>query len=334
MDKNPHPKIPIIDLHCDLLGCVENGKGKYDFTSPEMNCSVPQFVEGGVRLQVLAVAAITGRDSALIGENQVKLYQELLKRHSDVVAPFSKFSMDSPKVHFLLAIENASALLDEEEGLDLFFARFERYRAVEDILYVGLTWNQENRFGGGNLTNVGLKREGEAVLEFLDGTGIAIDLSHTSDRLAYDILNCIDKRFLKIPVMASHSNYRKVCPSERNLPEELAREVIRRKGVMGLNFVRRFVGKEEGSFIDQIEYALAIGGENSISLGADFYGGLDIPPHLCPGKTLVTFFENYANSGCYPHLIELLKGQFSSSLIEKICYKNVLQFLNQNRFNG
>ena len=69
-------------------------------------------------------------------------------------------------------------------------------------------WNQENRFGGGNASDVGLKREGELFLEYLGGKGVAIDLAHPSDALAHDILNYIDKKSLKVTPIASHSNFR------------------------------------------------------------------------------------------------------------------------------
>ena len=201
MDKDLLENIPIIDLHCDLLGCVAYGRGKYHFDSPEVNCCVSQLIQGGVNLQVLAVAAITREDSAEVGRKQVGLYQRLLQTHAEQVGTFDKFSLGSPKVHFLFAIENASAVLNESEPLELFFKRIEEYRSIEEILYISLTWNQENRFGGGNLTDVGLKNDGKTVLEYLDGKNIAIDLSHTSDALAYDLLDFIEKQSLNIPII-------------------------------------------------------------------------------------------------------------------------------------
>jgi microsomal dipeptidase-like Zn-dependent dipeptidase len=305
--------IPIIDLHCDLLGCVEQGKGKYTFDSPELNCSVPQLIAGNVSVQVLAIAAITLKDSSAVGQRQLALYDELLARDEDL--------------RYLFAIENASALLSEEEELPLFFKRLEKAREVEDVVYISLTWNQENRFGGGNLTDVGLKEDGKAVLEYLDGKQIAIDFSHTSDALAYDILDFIEKKSVAIPVMASHSNYRAICQNDRNLPEEIAKEIIRRDGLIGLNFVRRFVGKTPDAFLDHIDYALSIGGEEAICLGADFYGALDVSPNLCPGKTDTTFFPEFANSSCYPGWIELLRTRFPENLIKNICFRNANKVL-------
>lgn len=329
MNKPFRSPTPIIDLHCDLLGCIEYSRGKFHFDSPETNCSIPQLTKGNVKLQVLAVAAITGKDSSAVGEGQVNLYKKLLSTRIDEVGPFSQFSMHSPKIHFLLGIENASALLNEDEDLKLLFVRLEKYRSVEKILYLSLTWNQENRFGGGNLSSVGLKEDGKTVLEYLDGKKIAIDFSHTSDTLAHDILDFIQKKSLKIPLIASHSNYRSVHTSERNLPDEIAKAIIDQQGLIGLNFVHRFVGKTPEAFIKHIEHALSIGGENTIALGADFYGGLTVSSDLCPGKTPTTFFPEYSNAGTYASWIRLLQRSFPEELIKKICYKNVSHFLDQ-----
>ncbi len=324
-----HSYLPIIDLHCDLLGCIEYGQGKYNFDSPELNCSLPQLSAGNVKLQVLAVAAITGKDSSLTGKNQINLYKKLLKTRSDEVGPFQQFISNSKKIYFLLGIENASTLLDEHENLEILFERIERYQALEKILYVSLTWNQENRFGGGNLSSTGLKDDGKVLLQYLDRKNIAIDFSHTSDALACDILDFVQNKSLDIPLIASHSNYRSVCNDKRNLPTDIAKEIIRQNGIIGLNFVHRFVGKKPETFIDHIKHAVSIGGENSISLGADFYGGLNVSAELCPGKTPITFFSKYANSGSYQVWLDLLKKEFSGDFIKKICYQNAKNFLNR-----
>ena len=168
-------KLPIADLRCDLLGCIEFNKGKYSFESPELNCSIPQLIQGNVEFQVLAISAITQKGSSGVGLSQVEIYKRLQKMYPNAL-------------QFMLAIENASALIEEDEPLDLFFKRFEKVKNLEQVVYISLTWNQENRFGGGNESEVGLKKDGEVLLEYLDGKGTAIDLSHTSDQLAFEIL--------------------------------------------------------------------------------------------------------------------------------------------------
>ena len=92
-----------------------------------------------------------------------------------------------------------------------------------------MTWNGDNRFGGGvALSASRIERGWQASANWMDGKRIAIDISHATDKLASEAMNYIDQRGLRIPLIASHSNYRTIHPSARNLPEELVKEIIRR----------------------------------------------------------------------------------------------------------
>lgn len=316
----------IIDLHCDLLGCVEHEQ-RLHFDHPETCCSIPQLRAGGVKLQTLAIYALTGRGSTETAERQLSLYKKLLATYP-TVASYRTFALSSDKLHTLLAIENASGLAEEDEPLENAFKRLDTLCAVERVLYIGLTWNQENRFGGGNASTVGLKRDGELILEYINDKGIAIDLAHTSDALAYDILNVIDKKNLKITPIASHSNFRAIKDIPRNLPNDLAREVIKRGGLIGINFVRRFVGDRPEDFLEHIHHGIALGGENALALGADFYGGLTIPAHLMPERSFPIFQPTFSNSSCYPAFLSLLATALSPQQVAKIAYSNAAHFLS------
>jgi len=306
----------VIDLHCDLLGCVEDNPN-LDFDSPDTNCSVPELKAGGVSLQTFAVAALTKKGSTEKTERQVELYRQLLKR----VKPFGEFDIKSDDLHGIFAIENASGLAEEDEPLSKAFERFEAFEEVEKILYVSLTWNHENRFGGGNDSQVGLKEDGKALLEFLDGKKAAIDLSHTSDALAYDILNHIYKKSLEVTPIASHSNFRNVKNIPRNLPDEFAREIGNMGGVIGINFVRRFVG----DFCEQIQHGLNLGLEDVLCLGADFYGGIEVPIK----RSFPIFEPGLDNASCYPKFLAMLEEKFNRSLTEKIAYKNAFALIQK-----
>jgi len=105
----------------------------------------------------------------------------------------------------------------------------------------------------------------------MSGENIAIDLSHTSDVLAQDILNFIDKRKLSLTPIASHSNFRVIAQVARNLPDEMAQEIIRRGGVIGLNFMRAFLGSQGiGNLNRQVEHASKLGVISHLCFGSDF----------------------------------------------------------------
>lgn len=298
-------KIPIADLHCDLLSYLAEVP-KRTLYDPESRCSMPLLKEGGVVFQTMAVFTETKAGSVECAERQISAFKSL------------PFELDGA-----LAIENASGILEEDED---FEKGLERLRGIGPFLYISLTWNNENRFGGGNAAQIGLKRDGELLLEYLNGKGHCIDLSHTSDALAHDILNYIDKKSLDVIPIASHSNFRAITDVPRNLPDEIARELIRRKGLIGINFVRHFIGKTPSDFLRHIEHALSLGGEDRICFGADFFAALTIPAELDYLKPF--FFSDFDNASCYPRLLELARPLFSEAQLEKIAYANFKEFMN------
>lgn len=321
-----------INLHNDLLGCVESNEKANSFTSKEVKCSLPQLKEGQVFLDILTIAAITLPGCSKKGLRQLELYQKLLHEHSPLIQSVKEKGFSSQKIHFMLAIENASSLIEEDEPLELFFNRFEKAQNQEQILYISLTWNQENRFGGGNKSSVGLKEDGKEILRFLHGKKIAIDLSHTSDALAYDLLNLMEKENLQVPLMASHSNFRSVCDVKRNLPDELIKILIQKKGLMGLNFVRQFIGDKPEKFIDHIEKAFELGAEDHLALGADFFGGFSAPAHLCTVTEKESyFFDQYPDESCFPSFFNDLRPHFSKDFLEKLAHKNALDFFKRHQ---
>jgi microsomal dipeptidase-like Zn-dependent dipeptidase len=197
-----------------------------------------------------------------------------------------------------------------------------------------MTWNEENRFGGGAHTHVGLKPDGKPLLDFLHQRKIAIDLSHASDPLADQILNYISKKNLDIPVIASHSNFRAVTEAPRNLPDTIAKEILHRKGIIGLNFVKSFVGSDASKdFVRHLEHGLKLGAKDQLCLGADFFYVGDIPPSQRK-KPEDYFFSSIGDAGCYQTVIEFWKKSslVSDSLIDQITHKNLQQFLQTQIF--
>lgn len=277
---------PIIDLHCDLLMYLAAGHERSPLDA-EACCSLPQLKEGNVKTQVFALFTETREGSTTIGEKQFKLFSTL------------------KNINAIPSIENGSIFAEEEEPLERGLKRLDSLiQRAGKFAYVSLTWNDENRFGGGNSSNnVGLKPDGKILLEKLADNNIPIDLSHTSDQLAYDILRFIDNKKLSLPVLASHSNSRTVCNHPRNLPDDIAKEIFRREGVVGLNFVLHILG---GSTYEDIfkhySHFVKIGGNNRICFGADFFCPNDLPESL---KKLHTswFSPLWPNSACYPPLL-------------------------------
>jgi membrane dipeptidase len=321
----------IIDLHNDLLSFLNEKPGR-SIDDTASRSSYPQMQQGGIKLQVLAIFSITGHSSVAKGQAQVDQYLNLLQNYPTLFAPYRN-QLDSPQIHLLPAIENASSFATESEPLKESIRRLEGYIAqIGSPLYISLTWDNENRFGGGNASTAGLKEDGKHLLEWMDGKKIAIDLSHTSDKLADNILNFTLQQGLNIPVIASHSNFRTISNYPRNLPEEIAKEIIQRKGLIGLNFFAPFVHPTDPlSIVRHVEYALSLGAKDALCFGADFFHDGDFSIIREKYQRETAFYPELGNASVYPSVLQLFqdKLKLSPDQLNKIAYQNALEFLSK-----
>ncbi len=324
-------KLPIIDLHCDLLSYLEERPNRTPYDR-RVHCSIPQLKEGGVKLQLLAVFTRTGMETVRKGSKQIEIFKNLLMHDSKDVCPIHKDYLHSEKISLGMAIENASGFCDEEESLEAGLQRLRAlYQTQAKPLYISMTWNMENRFGGGNATSIGLKADGRHLLEELHEKAIAIDLSHTSDALAEDILDYIENKKLSISLLASHSNARHLVNHPRNLPDSLAKEIIKQRGLIGLNFYRSFVGETEQGFVKHVAHWLELGGEKNICFGADFFYEGDAAGFIKQDQD--PYFNQYRDASCYGRLLALFQQELgiSASLLEGMAYQNADNFLKSFR---
>ncbi len=322
----------ISDLHCDLLSYLEISSKRTAYDSV-VHCSIPQLRAGNVGLQVMAVFTQTGPNSTVSAQKQIAIYKDFPTAYlSDFEYYNSSNNVDkSSRIRTLLAIENASGLWEENEPFTNGLMRFHSLiQSTAKPLYIGMTWHTENRFGGGNSSKIGLKEEGKLLLEELHGQHIAVDLSHTSDALADGILDYLEYKNLDVPILASHSNARTILDHPRNLPNTLAKEIFKRKGVIGLNFYKNFVGQNCDDFIKHVEHWLGIGGENHICLGADFFYEGDLTANS--KIQIQPYFSEYDSAACYPYLLENLQKKLglSDNQLEAIANGNAKKFINEN----
>lgn len=196
-------------------------------------------------------------------------------------------------------------------------------RYAEQIYSLGfrfamLTWNYENRYacGASSDQHRGLTEEGKELTKYLIDQGIILDISHLSDQGAEDLMTLTDA-----PIIASQSNVRSVCPHPRNLPEGLIRELIRRQGLIGINFFAPFVGEnpQVEDLLRHMDVILSLGGEDVLALGGDLDG--------CDG----VFPAGISGVETVPVLRERMeKAGFGAALIEKVFFENAENFIWRN----
>jgi membrane dipeptidase len=166
------------------------------------------------------------------------------------------------QVAVVLGFEGAMPV-DDDLGLLRMFHRL-------GVRSVGLTWNGRNLIGDGVAVGAGggLTRFGRAAVAELNRLGIVIDVSHMSDEGARDTLETSAD-----PIIASHSNARALCDHPRNLPDDLARALAGRGGVIGLHMLNQFIaGSVEATldqFLDHVDHFVRLVGPPHVGLGPD-----------------------------------------------------------------
>ena len=229
--------------------------------------------------------------------------------HCKTAADFAR-AKQSGKIAAFLSIEGAELLQSEA---DIQMALDAGVRVVT------LTWNHRSRYGCGAATDnhAGLTVEGKQMARELSDNGVYLDASHLSERGFWDLAECISA-----PILATHSNSKAVCPHVRNLTDAQFCEILRRGGLVGINFYVPFLTQRKHADCEDIprhiDHFCALGGEKNLCIGAD-WDGCDWLPD---GISDITGVELLAQA--------LRAHGYTQTQVEDFCYNNANRFVLAN----
>jgi membrane dipeptidase len=258
---------------------------------------------------------------------------------SDVLDQFNKGLISLP-----MGMENGAPIEDDINNLKYFYDRGIRY-----ITLCHSKWNQicDSSYDPDKHWN-GLSAFGKEVIEEMNRLGILIDISHVSDSAFYQVLDVS-----KTPLIASHSSCRNFTPGfERNMSNDMIKELAANGGVIQINFGSYFINGEfqekmsvawenversamsdEESYkyleqymkdndvpvaqieevADHIDHVVNLVGIDFVGIGSDYDGVNGLPDGL-------------GNVSTYPNLIRvLLERGYTEEDIEKIMSANFLR---------
>jgi len=119
----------------------------------------------------------------------------------------------------------------------------------------------------------GLTPLGRRVVARIDSLGGMIDLAHASAATIDDVLSITSR-----PVLVSHGGLVSTCPGPRNLPDDTARRIAARGGVIAIGFWKAAAcGNDAASIARAIHRAIDVVGVSHVALGSDFDGGVATP---------------------------------------------------------
>lgn len=218
--------------------------------------------------------------------------------------------------------ERKTAAFLTVEGADLLPDKAALERAWQaGVRLITLTWNHRNRYGCSARLDQSecLTAAGRDFVRACEAGKIILDVSHLSDAGFYDLLRTAQR-----PIVASHSNSRALCPSFRNLTDEMFREIADMGGVVGINLCPAFlhsdgdrVGADLTDIVRHIEHFLELGGEKTICMGAD-WDGIDSLPRGVESVASV------------PRIREALAARgYDDTLLDRIFYDNLAGFVSR-----
>ena len=298
----------IVDMHCDSLIRVGGDRGlinPYNFSAKHPHLQfTAAFVSAAQRPPEERRAELMQHFNVYLSEKE-RLGLLGVKGAEDVYS-FEDKEMRSS----LFSVEGGAGLFPTSPELDVL--------AMGGLCVYGMAWEtNELATSCWDKNDKGLSELGKQMARRCDSLGIISDVSHLSDKSFYDLMEV--SRF---PVLATHSNFRELCASPRNLTREMAKMIVERGGVIGLNLYSEFLNDSKDATLDDIlrhvDFALENFGENSLGFGFDLDGVDKLPVGIS------------LESSIHDQVIELLLSKYASATVEKIAGKNVLNFLKSN----
>jgi membrane dipeptidase len=197
----------------------------------------------------------------------------MIRTKSELAAHVAQYQASPARtpLGYILSMECGDAILDPENIHDWH---------AQGLRAIGITHYGTNRYGGGTRSEVGLTVEALPLLKNIEKLGIALDLTHLSDRSFNQVRDCFGGR-----VLASHQNARKFCDWQRQFNDEQIRFVLERDGVIGIAFdaimlqpgwvrsvTKPIVTMERAA--DNIDHICQLAGNaKHVGIGSDLDGG-------------------------------------------------------------
>ena len=298
--------IPYFDAHCDTLSVLHSRGAEWSLGANAAQVDIDRLSAYSPAAQVFAIWGGHYEEKlALLRRGLARDGRAVLCRTAEEVRKANA----AGKVAALLSVEGA-------EILGCSIERLREARERDGLAMINLCWNSDNALCGAAMdSGSGLTDAGRAFVRAAQDVGVAVDLSHASERTFWDVLEIAEK-----PVIASHSNAAALSSEfPRNLTDEQFTALVKCGGGAGLNLCADFIGlgRDIGACCAHIEHFLALGGEKSLFLGTDFDGIAAVPRGLYGVQDMWKLYE------------ALLERGHSEELIQDIFYGDLLRILGR-----
>jgi membrane dipeptidase len=341
-------RFPLIDTHNDLPW-VYRDLVRDSVFSPLIDLNVrqnrtmtdiPRLREGRVGGQIWSVfvsCEYSNRDAVRATQEQVDVVFQMTDRYPE----YFKLARTASEAKQLWKEGFFPSLMGIEGGhqIDSSLASLRSF-SRSGVRYMTLTHNCNTPWSVSCCASTpnppglfGLSPFGLSVIAEMNRLGMLVDLSHTAVQTMRDALSAT-----VAPVIFSHSNVFALCPTPRNVRDEILISLKSNGGVICITFVPEFVNctapASQTSIAQGVEIFFcffSLANRFKVANRFDYVRNLIGSEHLCIGADfdgIVQTIPGLGNVATYPSLIaELISRGYSDAEIEGIIGGNILRVL-------
>jgi membrane dipeptidase len=247
-----------------------------------------------------------------------------------------EFARDTGRVGLVFGLEAATPIGNDLDKLDILFGL--------GVRQVGIAYSDSNGLGAGlnEAVDYGLTAFGRRAVKRMNDLGLAIDLSHASDRTGIETAAAS-----RAPVLMTHAGARALWDIPRLKGDDVLRAVADTGGVIGMSAAPHTTISAEhrthtiASVMDHFHYCADLVGLDHVGFGPDtlygdhvglhrtFAGLLGHPASAGPQHPVVEYVDGLENPSEAFHNIAawLVRDGLSDEEIVKVLGGNVLRAL-------
>jgi membrane dipeptidase len=178
------------------------------------------------------------------------------------------------RVGIVFGLEAATPIENEIDRLDVLYGL--------GVRQIGIAYSDSNALGSGlsEAIDGGLTTFGRRAVERMNRLGLAIDVSHSSDRTSLDVCDRSGQ-----PVFMTHAGARAVWDTPRMKPDDVLRAIARTGGVIGMSAAPHTTLSAAhplhsiDSVMDHFRYCVDLVGIEHVAFGPDTLYGDHVQLH-------------------------------------------------------
>lgn len=235
-----------------------------------------QALEGGVNVTNVTFGTEEGWDTVVrnVGLGLEQIEKSPLLKLATTAADILK-AQEQGKLAVIMGTQGAAMVDRELYRVELLYRLGLR---IIGLAYTGATLLGD---GCGEKRDAGLSFLGMEFVETVNKLPLLLDLSHSGHRTRAEAT-----KLARAPV-CTHSNSYTVNPNDRNTKDETAREIVAKKGMLGICGLPKTVWPQNATLdhmIDHVDHYTKLLGADNVGFGCDFISAYKASGQILPAS--------------------------------------------------